>query len=151
MLAFDLDLLDNLLAIDADLVVIATRRSGENKILAGLGGFERCGITNAPRGFVFRTPPLFFVVRDVRRAGSLGVAAEVLAGIGSLLHGAFPVRVPEDIVHLRQATRVEHADVGSNQIRDTGDDADGIERSGFRGTSATGNGRPSVGTDDGDG
>ncbi len=80
-----------------------------------------------------------------------GCAGEVLAGIGGLLHGAFPVGVPEDIVHLRQAARVEDAHVGAEQVGDAGDDADGLEGRGFRGTSAAGNGRPCIGADDGDG
>ncbi len=73
MLAFDLVLLEDLLAVDADLVVIASRSGGEDKIFAGLVGLVRCGVTDAARGLVFGAPPLFLVVGDVGLAGSLGV------------------------------------------------------------------------------
>src|SRR6185369_2571378 len=107
MLAFNLNLLDDLFAIYRDLVVIAAGCGCEDHVFALLRGLEGGCVTDAPRGLVGGSPPFLFVVADVSGSRSLGRAAEVLTWECGLFDAALPFCLREDVVHLRQPARVQ--------------------------------------------
>ena len=73
-----------------------------------------------------------------------------LLGIRCFFQAGLPVRLPEDVVHLRQSACVEHVHVWSNQVGDAGHDADWLERLRLRRTAAPNYCGPRIRADDGD-
>ena len=131
-MAFDLVLLDDLLAIYADFIVVAARRGGEDEVLACLRRFERCGVTDAARRFVSRAPPLLLVVVDSMCVGGLRSAGELLAGVGGFFRARFSVGLREHVVHFGQTAREKNMYIGSNEIGNAGDHAYRLESLGLR-------------------
>ena len=152
MLAFDLILFDELLAIHHHLVVVVSDGGGQDQIPSCLVGLVGGGVADAVRSLFSGASPVGHVIGNGPFLCRFGCAAEVVAGaVGFLLDRTVPDCSPEDIARSPEVRASRARALRDQQVADAGDDADGIEGRGLGRSAAAGDRRPRIGAEDGDG